>query len=127
MLWCIIGEVPDIRILREWLASVEGKTRRYHWSQYVLIADEAAHGQTTPAHATHEAAREADMTFTAEAHAVSYRNGLCAVGRSAEHADGFLAAFGVVVRDAIHVHVVVGLWLAQLRGQVGLLVARRRI
>jgi transcription factor SFP1 len=33
---------------------------------------------------------------------------------SAEHADGFLAAFGLVVGDAVHVHVVVGLWLAQL-------------
>ena len=127
MLWCIIGEVPDMRRLREWLASVERKSRRQQWSQYVLVADEAAHGQTAPAHATHEAAREADMALTAEAHAVSYGNGLCAVGRGAEHADGFLAAFGLIVRDAVHVHVVVGLRLAQLRGQVGLLVARRRI
>ena len=95
--------------------------------RYILVTDKAAHGQTAPAHATHEAAREADMAFTAEAHAVSYGDGLCAVGRSAEHADGFLAAFGVIVRDAVHFHVVVGLWLAQLRGQVGLLVARRRI
>lgn len=95
--------------------------------RYILVTDKAAHGQTAPAHATHEAAREADMAFTAEAHAISYGNRLCAVGRGAEHADRFLAAFGLVVRDAVHVQVVVGLRLAQLRGQVGLLVARRRI
>lgn len=67
------------------------------------------------------------MALATEAHAVSDGDGFCAEGRGAEHGDGFLSRLEVVIRDAVHVHVGVGLGLAQLRRQVGLLVARRRI
>lgn len=67
------------------------------------------------------------MAFAAEAHAVSNGNGLCAVVRGAEHADGFLTRLDVKAVAAVHVHIVIWLGLAQLRSQVGLLVARRRV
>jgi hypothetical protein len=67
------------------------------------------------------------MAFATEAHAICDGDGSCAVGRGAQHADGFLTRLEVVIGDAVHFQVVAALWLAQLRCEVGVLVARRRV
>lgn len=59
------------------------------------------------------------MAFATEAHAVGDWDGSCAVGRGAQHADGFLTRLElVVVGDAVHVQVVGSLGLAQLRCEI---------
>ena len=102
------------------LVDVDRWNRSRRWANDLLVTDETAHGKTTPAHAAHKAAREADMAFATEAHAVGDWDGSCAVGRGAQHADGFLTRLELVVAvgDAVHVQVVGGLGLAQLRCEI---------
>ena len=69
----------------------------------LLVTDKAAHRETAPAHAAHKAARETDMAFTSETHTIGNWDGSCAVGRGAQHADGFLARLElVVIGNAVH-------------------------